>query len=724
MRALALLPLLLVACGDERAELLVDLRTDLVPGVEFLAVTTTVDSERDEATAVGDVSYVEGRRVATFSTLERGSKRLTLQLLGLGGRIVAERAVTFEFESDVGITVVITRNCSGVSCEDPAASSCLAGRCVPAGCIDGLQPECGSAACASDSDCDAPAAACATATCGDGVCYARADDSVCAADEYCAAEIGCEMRPDVIADAGMPPPGELFTWGFDDPGEYAADDGRAEIESGFLRLPTVLQAFNDWTPTELAGGTTMNVSWDGARLELDGATTGTYASPVIDAGDVVDWSGIAWSPERPSGKPVVATSEVDYPRGSVDTTGLVLLAHMDRVLPNVPDSSGNDHDGTSVGASLLAEGIFGSSASIAGDGRYLSFGDPPGLNVTDGFSVAMWVRRTAAPSRDVFIASKESDPVGSGWCIYIDGTGAVWFCVGGGGTPSDTVTSATFTDLDTWMFIAGVHRRGSQVIYVDGAPQSLAFGGNHDVDITPSAFDLEVGRRYSMNSHLDGHVDELVLFDRELSANEIRELYLRGATRLRFQVRGCDTPDCAGSSFVGPDGTVDTWFSEELNTTSAPPRLAFDASVAAPSRYFQWRAELFTRTTESPRFGAVDVAPAHIWAGETVVTTEVGAPFDTLTGFREIVTTAHTAESRYQLSADGGSTWWYVNDGTWRTAISSEQASPAADVDAAAGTFADAAGSGELHVRIVLRSMNGEQPAAIDAIEVGTQAAP
>lgn len=58
-------------CGDDEPLLFIELRTDLVPGVEFVSVQTSVAEPDRTATVAAGVSqdYLSGERVAELSTL-------------------------------------------------------------------------------------------------------------------------------------------------------------------------------------------------------------------------------------------------------------------------------------------------------------------------------------------------------------------------------------------------------------------------------------------------------------------------------------------------------------------------------------------------------------------------------------------------------------------------------------------------------------------------------
>jgi hypothetical protein len=171
---------LAAACSaDERVPVVVDLRTDYVPGGDFFAVRSVlaradaasgddaVDSEDRPAFASDD--FIAGRRVGELDA-PPGSYVLVVSLLDRLGDVLAERRVAAEVVRTTAFTVLVTRTCASP---------------------DGCEPDCREVA-----DCAPPPAACAMAICSEGACLYPAVDGACAGDEYCDADEGCLPRLD------------------------------------------------------------------------------------------------------------------------------------------------------------------------------------------------------------------------------------------------------------------------------------------------------------------------------------------------------------------------------------------------------------------------------------------------------------------------------------------------------------------------------------------------
>lgn len=199
--------LVVAACSPGRATLFVDLRTDLRPGAELGVVVVSLPGEarREEHAVDVDADYLSGVRVATFRDLPRGDAALRLDAHDADGHLVTTQRVRLEVRAETAVTVLVTRDCAGVDCDDPAApAACVAGACVAEECA-AAEALCAGSECARDADCVAPVA-CATPRCVAGACL-FGDEGACGSGEYCDLEAGCAIAP--VALSPLPTPLDL-----------------------------------------------------------------------------------------------------------------------------------------------------------------------------------------------------------------------------------------------------------------------------------------------------------------------------------------------------------------------------------------------------------------------------------------------------------------------------------------------------------------------------------
>lgn len=234
--AYLLLVALLGGCATEQPlAVVVDVRTDLRPELEFTSTRIELASEfggtassMERLVATGD-DFLEGQRVGEFVLDEPGTYALTVTLLAADGRRTGSRRVLLDIRNDFATTVTITRSCVGVVCPDgdPAATECVGGRCVEPRCAD-LDPDaCGLADCTMDSECE-PAQACAAGICATdvGVCFFAELPGVCASDEWCNPDTGCVRSDGVVCAAGYGDCDGMAANGCETPIDTVTDCGR------------------------------------------------------------------------------------------------------------------------------------------------------------------------------------------------------------------------------------------------------------------------------------------------------------------------------------------------------------------------------------------------------------------------------------------------------------------------------------------------------------------
>ncbi|MCA9605675.1 MAG: hypothetical protein KC619_08780 [Myxococcales bacterium] len=214
---------LTVACSDPGGALLVDLRTDLRPQVEFDRVEVSVYPSGASVLDDAPTRVAAPRLVAAESDVRRGIRAAELTGLAPGGWLILARLtrsgvevgrglVSVELgDAPLAVTVLVLRECGGVECPgdgSPTHIACLGGECVDPRCRPEDLDLCPDPECTDDADCVAPAGApaCAMGACFAGVCGAWLPDG-------CVPDGGDAGVPDAgfvdagLLDAGVPDAG-------------------------------------------------------------------------------------------------------------------------------------------------------------------------------------------------------------------------------------------------------------------------------------------------------------------------------------------------------------------------------------------------------------------------------------------------------------------------------------------------------------------------------------
>lgn len=269
-----------IGCSSSGAELRVDLRSDWVGGVEVSEVITRLDGLEEARTSfvTGD-DLAAGVRVGLFESVPSGTQRVSVELIAPDGEIVGARNAVVSVRGSTGLTLLVTRNCAGVTCDDPAANQCLDGRCVPPTCTVENLAACGPPSCSGPVDCVA-SAPCVEPRCVAGACLQSG--GVCGAGEYCDPESGCRPVP---VDAGMDAGSDAsIDAPFDAPLDVGLD---APIDAGVDVGADAAVACGEHEPDDNAA--------DGLDLGVEGMIDGrdvfTTAPLALCAGDE-DWIAV------------------------------------------------------------------------------------------------------------------------------------------------------------------------------------------------------------------------------------------------------------------------------------------------------------------------------------------------------------------------------------------------------------------------------------------------
>ena len=192
----------------------------------------------------------------------------------------------------------------------------------------------------------------------------------------------------------------------------------------------------------------------------------------------------------------------------------------------VKDASESGNDGTIAGAVTRVDGRFGRAIELAAGG-HVDLVEIPVYDVTSAVTIVVW-GATDAVTTWARIVDK-SQWQSNGFDIALSQvTHAPFFEF----FVDDTTTQALATtpaDDGEWHFIAGTFGGKVARIYVDGVmEQEVASTG--DVDIATNDWPIRLGREANaaMGQQYIGKLDEVAMYDVELSEAEILDIYENG----------------------------------------------------------------------------------------------------------------------------------------------------------------------------------------------------
>ncbi|MEI7603817.1 MAG: LamG-like jellyroll fold domain-containing protein [bacterium] len=324
------------------------------------------------------------------------------------------------------------------------------------------------------------------------------------------------------------------------------------------------------------------------------AGAGSYTSRIFDAGAPVSWSNFSWSPAKPVKKqlPNNAQSESGYASGNANMTSNVLLMHMDEASGNITDYSGKGHNGTAAGGiTYKSNGIYNSSLLFNGSSGRITVPYSSDFFPTNQITIEAWLKWNIVPSTGLQWASIVNTNADNGYRLQHNSTNTLFeIAVPTTSSPGSGrwIWSTTAPQMGVWYYVVGVYDGSYLRMYVNGVQESYT---TLTGTIIPNSSPLYISQWGESGRYFNGNIDEVAIYSRALSATEIADRYARGSTDLNFQVRSCSDSACTGKSFIGPDGTSSTYYSEINNSGSTPPTFNFSS---LSGRYFQYKADFTT----------------------------------------------------------------------------------------------------------------------------------
>jgi hypothetical protein len=190
---------------------------------------------------------------------------------------------------------------------------------------------------------------------------------------------------------------------------------------------------------------------------------------------------------------------------------------------NALDSAGSNA-GQRIGGDTYGSGEVGQAFLLNGSSQYVSLTNL----ATPNFTIEAWIYPNSQVSWQAFIFGQSYgrqlilNPWGSGLCvsIYITTTGGSFY-----GLPD----MADQIPYNAWTHIAATWDSTSLVLYVNGSPKAQAAPGFSTIGDSSCTFSIGASGSCAPSQYFPGLVDEMSLYNRALSANEIAAIYQAGA---------------------------------------------------------------------------------------------------------------------------------------------------------------------------------------------------
>ncbi len=190
---------------------------------------------------------------------------------------------------------------------------------------------------------------------------------------------------------------------------------------------------------------------------------------------------------------------------------------------NANDASGNGNNGTILGATL-------STNQLGTSNRSYNFAPPaavvvpasPSLNVYSEFSVTGWFYATNLPGPVACLVGKGGGAASeTQWLVRIAGPNLTFFCNIGEIVPPTRCAS------NKWQqFVVTCDQSNTLVnMYLDGTNFYKGAMPGLGIASSPYSIPLYIGNQDGYNNGFSGNIDDIRIYNRVLSSNEVQQLY-------------------------------------------------------------------------------------------------------------------------------------------------------------------------------------------------------
>ena len=214
--------------------------------------------------------------------------------------------------------------------------------------------------------------------------------------------------------------------------------------------------------------------------------------------------------------------------------GLVSYWHFDEASwagtsGEVKDAMGLNNGTGNGGVNTTASGVYYRSGNFNGS-SYISKTITSSLNITKNITISAWIKK-ANLSQEAIIVCRGDKGSSNSWrayCLYTGSSATIMLITDG--TNTGSVTSS---DIDNnWHLITGTvsfNSTGANIsIYIDGIFNGLSTPNINSTNPAPLGDGIGIGARNYNGGNFNGSIDDVMIFNRSLTSDEVKELYVKG----------------------------------------------------------------------------------------------------------------------------------------------------------------------------------------------------
>ncbi len=182
------------------------------------------------------------------------------------------------------------------------------------------------------------------------------------------------------------------------------------------------------------------------------------------------------------------------------------------------DKSGNGNNGVPMNGPTYVVGKIGKAMEFDGLDDYVSVSDTNNLldvGSSGSVSISFWINSNVWSTIQRNLVCKGDGPYN--YCVYVDSSGANLYL------NTANIVNPLITNM--WQHVVIVYNNGNTEFYIDGGVEGSVSG----VIGSANNNQLYIGWNNVLGQYFNGAIDELRIYNRELSIDEINGLYEQGA---------------------------------------------------------------------------------------------------------------------------------------------------------------------------------------------------
>jgi len=287
--------------------------------------------------------------------------------------------------------------------------------------------------------------------------------------------------------------------------------------------------------------------------------------------------------------------------------GMVAWWPMDETFGSVVHDSVNTNHGLRAGATppSTVAGAVNNALNFDGVSSHVRVPDDPTLNFgaatqadAGDFSIDAWIRMDQFTAQQAPIVDKRDQQPRGYYFFVLDGHLALIIEDGIGPPATFYISNATLLPINQLLHVAvTVDRDDPQGVrfYVDGAPFGLTGDPTQHTGNLTNADALYIGaNKFNYfpgdgQAFFDGMIDEVEIFDRELSASEVSDLYNAGSDGKCKSTCHLpwDEPFCANENEITVTATVCNWspITQTYAMTFSPEPVGPGCTIPGPTLF-------------------------------------------------------------------------------------------------------------------------------------------